>query len=199
MARVSYIDEGDLPDEQARLLRSQLSRLDLAEEYRDLMSDDNNRNSYRVMAHLPSALRSFRNLVKNIKSELNLSPIQLERLVLATARELRSRYEWHNHVRIALNEGLEPDEIRAISRGERDDFDEADAAMLDYAIAFVNGEIDDDLHNRLETHFDERTVVGVGMLAGRYMMLAHLLEALEVETEEPFVGWNLEKVDGGGS
>lgn len=63
--------------------------------------------------------------------------------------------EWHQHVRVALDEGLTPTEIRAISSGDVDRFDASIAAIIDYTERFVTGSVDDATHQRLSTYYTD--------------------------------------------
>jgi alkylhydroperoxidase family enzyme len=44
----------------------------------------------------------------------------------------------------------------------------------------------------LQEHYAPATVVGITLLAAFYFMTAKFLGSMEVETEGPFVGWDVE-------
>ena len=48
------------------------------------------------------------------------------------------------------------------------------------------------IHDEVAAHFPPSTVVGINLLTGFYAMTARFLGAMEIETEEPFIGWQLE-------
>ncbi len=48
-----------------------------------------------------------------------------------------------------------------------------------------------DVHEALAAHFPPATVVGINLLVGYDVTTAKFLGAMEVETEGPFVGWQL--------
>lgn len=194
MPRVPYVDADDLPDEYEGLLTSVRTRDELDPEYRDLMQRDE-RNVYRSLAHAPETLRAFRALGGAVREEFDFAPREREIVILTVASELRSAYEWHQHARIGLDAGLSPGEFRALSNGRYDEFDGAERALAEYTSAFVRGTVDDALHEALAERFDDATVVGVGFLAGVYVVIARLMAALDVPTEEAFVGWELENLD----
>lgn len=190
MARVPYVDpetfSGD-PD----LLRTSMDDEDLPEEYRDLFSTGS-RHVHRAIGNNPAALRGFRESNATVWGESGLTDRQRELTILAVARASDSRYEWHQHVRHGLSVGLTPEEIRAVSGEEYDDFPEVEAALLAYASATGHGTVTDETFERFEAQFDRETVVGTTMLAGSYAGLARALDAMGVEPEEEFVGWDLE-------
>jgi alkylhydroperoxidase family enzyme len=115
-------------------------------------------------------------------------------VTLTVSRELASEYEWNQRVRISLNEGLDPGTIQAISRRQLDEFNSADTTLIEYTEAFVRSSVDTDLHDRMESHFDATTIVGVGVLIGLYMMIDRISIAVDLDIEEEFVGWELENV-----
>jgi alkylhydroperoxidase family enzyme len=193
MARIPYVDHAELDEDEAALLDSSSPPEDLDDAYRHLMST-RTRNSYRAVGHLPDVLRAYRDLVEAIKRDGGLSVAEQEYVILACAREIPSRYEWHNHVRIALNAGVDADAILAIADRDYDRFSGAHRALLEYVVAFLDGAVDDEAHAALAAEYDDATITGVCLFAGYWLMNARVVDALGVETEEPFVGWDLENV-----
>jgi alkylhydroperoxidase family enzyme len=190
MVRVPYVDPesfaGD-PD----LLETSMDEADLPEEYRDGFGTGT-RHVHRAVGNNPGALRAFRESIRGFWEESGLTDREREMTILAAARATDARYEWHQHVRHALNVGLTPEEIRAVGRGEYDGFPEAEAALLAYVAGTAGGSVDDGTFDRFAERFDRETVVGTTMLAGSYAGLARALDAMGVEPEESFVGWELE-------
>lgn len=190
MSRIPLVDTDDVPESKRHLLQSMATTNDIAEEYRHLLSGDE-RNVYRVVGHVLPALESFRDYAGTVRDELALAERQCELVILTAANELGSRYEWHQHVRIGLNEGLTVEEIRAIESDDVDGFSPPDETLVRYVRDFVRGDVTDDRHQQAREYFEEDTLVGIGLLVGVYLTIARLLDATAVETEEPFVGWDL--------
>lgn len=111
------------------------------------------------------------------------------------ARRAKATYEWHQHVRIATNGPLSREEILAIADGDHDPFDDREAALLAYCEAFVDGTVTDELHGRLADHYDTKTLLGITKIAQFYLGLAYTIDALGIETEAEFVGWELERLE----
>lgn len=191
MARVPYVDPEALPDDDRHLLETSMDAADLPEAYRHLYSTPV-RNVHRAIGNNVPVLRAFREMNGAVWGHSGLSDRQRELVILAVARATDARYEWHQHVRHALSVGLDPDEIRAIAREDYDDFAEDEAALLAYAAATASGSVADEHHAPLADRFDPETRVGITMLASAYTGLARALDALAVEPEEPFVGWDLD-------
>lgn len=193
MARIPYVDRTELNETDRELLDSTSPPESLDPELRHLMAT-RERNSYRAVGHHPTVLRLFRELVDELKARSGLSMFEQELVVLGCAREIPSRYEWHNHARIALGAGISPDEIVAISRMEFDAFDDRHAMLLRYVRRFLHGTVDDDLHEELSRWYDDDQIVAIAMFAGYWLANARMVEALGVEIEEPFIGWELERL-----
>ena len=190
MARVPYVDPEAFPDDPDLLVTS-MDPEDLPEAYRGTFGTGP-RHVHRAIGNSPGALRAFRGSIREFWHESGLSDRERELAILAAARGSDARYEWHQHVRHGLSVGLTPAEIRAIGREEYGGFDEAEAALLAYAVAAARGTVDDETFERFAEGFDRETAVGTTVLVGSYAGLARTLDAMAVEPEEPFVGWELE-------
>ena len=95
---------------------------------------------------------------------------------------------------IALDTEITADEIRAIAVDDQSPFADAEAALLSYARAVIQGRVNDAHHKEITDYFDTKTIVGAANAAVGYLALSQLIEAYDVELEEgeEFVGWNLE-------
>lgn len=205
MARIEYADPEDLPPEKRPLLDTLSDRAndessadtdgeiaDTDGEARAHSLEGGTLNVYRTIGRNVDLLEAFRDYGSAVWSEGGLTPHQRETVILSTAVHADAAYEWQQHVRVALDEGMDPDRIVAISRGDVDELPPEYAAIVEYVEAFVDGTVDDDTHETIAAHFDAETILGIGMLAGCYLGLARLLQALSVDLEAPFVGWELE-------
>lgn len=193
MARISLADADDLPTDQRDLIKTLSTTEGLPEEYHHLIEEPE-RNVYRTIARRPPILEPFREFGRAVWEHCGLTPRERELAILALGAEMRADYEFHQHVRIALREGLTPEEILAVVAGEDEAFGQSEQVLLGYVRAYVNRSVDDAACAALAEAYDEPTVVGVSLLAGIYTMIGLLGDALDLETEEPFVGWDLERL-----
>ncbi len=195
MARIPLLDYDELPDEyeEQELLSSFRTRDELAPEVRDIMASDE-RNVYRALGHVPGALDEFRQMGGVLWEQAGMSMRERELAVLTVARTTGSHYEWHQHVRIGLSEGLSREEIKAIGEADLEDFDIEERALMEYTAGVVEGEVDRGLHDAMAVHYDTDEIVAVNMLVGMYLTIARAMDALDVEVEEPFLGWKLENL-----
>ncbi|WP_255190736.1 carboxymuconolactone decarboxylase family protein [Natronobeatus ordinarius] len=191
MVRVPYVDPDDLPAEKRALLDT-LSETEEAERAHEL--EGGTLNVYRLLGNNVAVLEAFRSYGSTVWQESGLTPHERETVILATSCHADAPYEWHQHVRVALDEGMTREQIRAISSGDHEALEPELAAAVDYVDAFVEGDVDDDVHDRLADHFDDDVIVGIGALAGLYLGLARALDAFAVDTEVEFVGWDLENL-----
>ena len=190
MARIRLAERSDLPEKHQHLIAAFREPEDLALEYRHLMSGAE-RNVYAAFGRNPPALVAFREFAGSLWNDAGPDPRTRELVILRVARELDSRYVWHQHGRIALSAGLPADDIRAVGANALERFDENEAALLAYVRAYLTGAVDDDLHDRVSEGYDDGTVVAVGMLAGTYATIVRSMQALDVPIEEGFIGWDL--------
>lgn len=193
MARIQLAERSDLPEEKRHLIAAFREPEDLEPEYRHLMSSAE-RNVYAAFGRAPPLLAAFREFAGTLWDESGLDPRDRELVILRVARELDSAYIWHQHGRIALSAGLPADDVRAVGANALERFDDGEAALLAYVRAYLHGAVDDDLHDRIAAHYDDATIVGVGMLVGAYATIARSMDALDVPIEEEFIGWDLANV-----
>lgn len=176
MARVPYAESEEVPEEHRDLLVSSLQGKPL--------------HVYRAIGNNPAVLAGLRGFLGSLWSDSGLSDRERELVILAVTSEIGNEYEWHQHVTIARNVGIEDDTIAVVSNGEFDALDDEEATLLRYALAVVRGEVGNRDHDAVSEHYDDSAVVGVAALAEGYAALGGIIDALDVELEEEFVGWN---------
>lgn len=178
MARVPYVDGDTLDPEHRDLVVSSLQPGETL-------------NVYRSIANNPDVLEGFRAFLSVLWDRSGLTDRQRELVILTTAAEVSSSYEWHQHVRIAADVGLSESEIDAVAHDDRRPFTTPEGALLSYTRAVVRGRVTDPLHEAMLEIFDESIVVGVAATAVGYLALGRVIDALDVDLEpgEEFVGW----------
>ncbi len=191
MVRIDFADPDDLPEERRESLESLSPKQGLPEEYHHLIESPV-RNIYRTLGRSPPLLDAFREFGRTVWEECGLEPRQRELGILATGRALDAAYEWHQHVRVGLSEGLTPEEIAAIGGDRREAFEGRDRALVEFAAGFATGSLDVPTLEVFVDYFDERTAVGTGVLVGLYSVIGLIESGFDLGTEEPFVGWGLD-------
>jgi alkylhydroperoxidase family enzyme len=188
MARLAYVDPASLPAEKRDLLDTMAD--DVGDGGHPHSLEGGTLNVYRLLGRRLPLLAGFREYLSVVWAAGGRSADERELVILATARQVESRYVWQQHVRVALDEGMAVDRILAVAQDPQR-LDDRAAALVTYVRRFVEGRVDDETHDRLAAHVEPDAIVGIGMLAGCYLGLARVLQALEVDLEAPFVGWDL--------
>ena len=108
-----------------------------------------------------------------------------ELLILRTAWNCRSAYEWGQHVRIGLAAGVTQDEIDRVPPGPgAPGWSPLDAALLGAADELhADACVSDATWAVLAGRYDERQLIEVPMLVGQYHMVAFTLNSLGVQRE----------------
>ncbi|MDZ7727398.1 MAG: carboxymuconolactone decarboxylase family protein [Dehalococcoidia bacterium] len=122
-----------------------------------------------------------------------LDPRARELVILRCAYRKDSRYEWHQHVRIARNEGLADDDIRAVAAWPNSDrFTDDERVLLAYVdeLAAVQ-RASDTVFDAFAKGRSPAEIFGVTYLITLYFQLAQVMANFDLETEDPFVGWDL--------
>jgi len=180
MARLPLVERGDIPEE-------------LQYVWDRTATGGSPPNIFRTMGNNAELWRSYLRLGNGLWAQCGLDLPTRELAILRTAILHHSIYEWHQHVRIGRQAGLSDERILALHQWRTSGaFSEGEQAMLAYIDAVSASEHPpQEIHDALAKHFPASTVVGINLLTGFYGMTAKFLGAMEVETEEPFIGWQL--------
>lgn len=165
---------------------------DLPEDYRYLFDEDvlGELNLFRSMGHVPRAMQAYMRQGTALWNAGDLTTRERELAILSVARTVRARYEWHQHVELGREAGITDEELAAIARGDDCVFPEREQAILRYAGAVAAGNVTDPLFEAAAEVTDTKTVVGLTMLAGHYLMTARVLDSLSVPIDGgEFAGW----------
>lgn len=166
----------------------QVSAADVDAEYESLLTstlqDGKPIALYAVLGNNPELLAGMRSYFGAMWDESGLADRERELLILAVAEAADSGYERHQHYNIAPEVGVTDEELEAIAAGSPEPFDETEALLLAYGRAVVRGDVTDDLHERMAAAFDEAAVVGAANVAGAYLGLARIIDALGIDPED---------------
>ena len=109
-----------------------------------------------------------------------------ELLILRTAVNCESSYEWGQHVRISLDGGMERETVDRVPDGPgAEGWSPHEAALLRAADELHRGSrITDDTWETLAETYDTQQLIEVTMVVGHYHMVAFALNSLGVELDE---------------
>jgi len=175
---------------------TRLERLDIddiPESYHYLFTDEylGDRHIFRVWAHNPEILEATLEYLNTLYDQL--TPRTKELVILTVARARDARYEWHQHVDIARDKGVETAEMRSIGGGDFSGFDDEEFVLLQYAEAVATGDVTDQIHGALETAYSPGEIVAIGLIVDFYVGLCNYVAAVDLPFEGgEFVGWTPE-------
>jgi alkylhydroperoxidase family enzyme len=110
-----------------------------------------------------------------------------ELLILRTAWNTKSDYEWGQHARIARQAGITDDEIAAVASNAptADTWSDDEALLIRVADELhADSTISDVSWARLAERYDEQQLIEVPMLVGHYHMVAYTLRSAGVPRED---------------
>ena len=166
-----------------------LSDAEMNEEQREALKDFGPGpllNIFRTLVNAPKALTRFNTWGGYILSRRNDLPArEREIVILRTGYLCKSGYEWTQHVRIGLREGLTEDEIARLKKGADAGWGPADAALIRasdelHADQFVS----DATWAELSKHFTEKQCMDVVFTAGQYTQVSMFLNTFGVQLDE---------------
>lgn len=178
MSRVNYVSREDIDEEYADLIVSSLQ-------------PGKRVNVYSAIGNNPAVLAGVREFLGALWDHSGLSDRQREIVILTSASEIGSAYEWHQHVNIGTDAGLTREEIAAIGRDDRAGFDTDEQALIAYARAVARNRVTDALHEAVTEELGTEATVGAAATAAGYVALGHVIDALNVDIEDDgFEGWD---------
>lgn len=113
-----------------------------------------------------------------------LPPALREKAILRTAWLCRSRYEWGQHVEIALRSGVTDAEIAALAQGPAAMAETRDRAVLQACDELHRDRcVGDATWAALQANFSEPLLIELLMLIGHYQMIAGFLNSAGLALE----------------
>lgn len=154
-------------------------------------------NVHKLIANHPALLSAWWPFRQYIVSGGALGRRNAELLILRTAVQQRSWYEWASHVERGLASGLEIGEIERVLDGPgADGWSDADASLLWAADELAaGGALQPATLERLGAHFSAGQILDLVAIRATYVMLANLLNTWEVELDERVAAKLPENVD----
>jgi alkylhydroperoxidase family enzyme len=172
MARIPLVDPSDAPEE----VRAAFAALPV------------HLNIFKAMAHATNSFVPLLRLGGSLLAAQQLSAKLRELAILLAVQSLGGRYEWVQHVPIALACGVTQPQLDALERGElgASCFDDAERRYL----AFVRESIErtrasDATFAAAAEKYSARELVETLLTIGFYQMMARLTECLDVDLDEP--------------
>jgi len=167
-----------------------LNKDQVGAEVREMFQEIENKgfpilNLYRVMAHCPRLGRTFLRLGNMILFKGTLPPNLRELAILLVGHLNQAKYEWTQHIAIALKAGVSREQIDALPDWENSrSFNEQERAFLRYTDEVTKDiRVKDETFAAVRSFLNEEGVVELTLTIGYYAMVCRILEALQVELE----------------
>jgi alkylhydroperoxidase family enzyme len=144
---------------------------------------ENASNILGTFVNHPALTKEFLKFNVHLLFNSTLPPRLRELAILRVAHRTDSEYEWVQHVKLGLREGLTEDDIAAVQRGEAaDPFDRTVIAAVDELLKKYN--VSDATWSALGEHFDKRQRMDFVFTVGCYVTVSMALKTFGVELEQ---------------
>ncbi len=143
-------------------------------------------NIFPTFARHPDLFRAWLPFGGFLLTAGKLSGHDRELLILRTAVNTKSSYEWGQHVRISLDGGMEREAIdRVLEGSDVDGWTSHEAALLRAADELhADSRISDATWKALAETYDDEQLMEATMVVGHYHMVAFALNSFGVELDE---------------
>ena len=141
------------------------------------------RGPYGVLLHSPDLAARVAHPGTYVRFNFDMSEALKETIIITTAREIRSQYEFSAHARLARQAGVSDDTIKAIANGSAPAGLSGDEELLvKYVKELVqNHKISDQTFNAVKDKFGTQRTVEITGLVGHYLLVGQILLAFEVD------------------
>jgi 4-carboxymuconolactone decarboxylase len=184
--RALQLASRDAPNTASRitLLQSEQLDADQARVYAEVVSGPRGvvRGPVLLWLHSPELASRAQRLGEFLRWGTVLEPRLSELAILVTARHSTCHYIWFNHVKLALENGLDAEVVNAIrERGTPRFAREDEAAVYDFASeVLTTHRISDATLERVKRLFGERGAIELGSIIGHYQHGAITLATAEL-------------------
>jgi 4-carboxymuconolactone decarboxylase len=143
---------------------------------------------FATLVRHPALLRSWLPFARAIQSEGVVPDRDRELLILRTAWNCRSDYQWGHHARLAAKTGLgEPAVARVADGPEASGWQPFEQVLLRAADQLhARASVDQQTWERLAERYDERQLIEVLAIVGQHHAVAFVTNALAVPLESGF-------------
>jgi 4-carboxymuconolactone decarboxylase len=143
-------------------------------------------NIFSTLARNPELFKAWMPFGGYLLTAGTLSGRDRELLILRTALNCASPYEWGQHVRISEAGGIDRETIdRVVAGPGADGWSDSESALLRASDELhADAKIGDDTWAELAKSYDEKQLIEIPMVVGQYHMVAFTLNSLGVEQDE---------------
>src|SRR5215470_5182427 len=141
------------------------------------------RGPYGVLLHSPDLATRVAHTGTYVRFDLDLPETLKELIILATAREIQSQYEFAAHARLARQAGLAESTIQAVATGTAPQgLSGEEAFLVRYVQELLrHHKISDATFNAVQERYGTQKTVEITALVGHYLLVGQILIAFEVD------------------
>ena len=165
-----------------------LSREELKQEdqkYYDEISASRGsvRGPYGVLLHSPDLAARVAHTGAYVRYDFDMPEALKETVIIATAREIKSQYEFAAHARLARQAGVSESTIKAVADGSAPAGLSGDEQLVvRYTQQLLRDhKVNDATFNAVQERFGIQGALNMTVLIGHYLLVGQVLAAFEVE------------------
>ena len=141
------------------------------------------RGPYGILLHSPKLAARVANTGTYVRFECDLPNNLKEVVIITTAREIKSQYEFTAHARLAREENVSEDTIKAIAQGTAPQSLSGDEELL---VRFTqqllrDHKVSNATYNAVKDRFGVQGTVDLTGLIGHYLLVGQVLAVFDVE------------------
>lgn len=176
MARIPYVDERDHPE-----LGETIAEINKLRPGRQRFSP-----LYRMLLNSPPVALGWLRFVTAIRMQTRVPARYRELVILRVGIINKAKYEYQEHVPLALAEGITQRQIDALGAWrESDAFDGNQRVVLAYIDAMTIGvEVPDEVFEAVRRLFDNREMVELTAMIAGFNLVSRFLAALQINHGE---------------
>ena len=139
----------------------------------------------RIWLNNPGLARSAQTVGEYARYGTSLSKGLSDLAIITTGRVWSSAFEWEHHAPLAIEGGIDPENVNIISMGQRPNFTKAEEeSVFDFAAeANILKNVSDNTYNNLVSILDETTAIDVVGICGYYSLISMTLNVFKVPND----------------
>ena len=133
----------------------------------------------------PGLARSAQTVGEYARYGTSLSKGLSELAIITTGRVWSSAFEWEHHAPLAIEGGINPENVNIISMGQRPNFTKAEEeAVFDFAAeANILKNVSDSTYNNLVNILNETAAIDIVGICGYYSLISMTLNVFKVPSD----------------
>ena len=139
----------------------------------------------RIWLNNPGLARSAQTVGEYARYGTSLSKGLSELAIITTGRVWSSAFEWEHHAPLAIEGGIDPENVNIISMGQRPNFTKAEEeAVFDFAAeANILKNVSDNTYNNLVNILNETAAIDIVGICGYYSLISMTLNVFKIPSD----------------